>query len=127
MTFLLDTSIVIDVLRTRNNRRVLLIELTRQGHLLSTSAVSIAEVHAGMRPNERQTTESFLAQLHCHPITATIASRAGDLKNSFARQGITAGLPDMLVAATAMEHNLTLITDNRKHFLIPGLTLHPLA
>jgi predicted nucleic acid-binding protein len=32
----------------------------------------------------------------------------------------------MLIAATALEHGLTLITHNRKHFPMPELSFHPL-
>ena len=35
-------------------------------------------------------------------------------------------LADMMVAATALEHGLSLMTDNRKDFPLPELTLYPL-
>ena len=52
--------------------------------------------------------------------------RAGRLRFDYARQGITLSLGDMLIAATALEHGLTLITQNQKHFPLPDLALHPL-
>ena len=33
----------------------------------------------------------------------------------------------MIVAATALEHGLTLMTDNRKDFSFPELKIYPLA
>lgn len=126
MTYLLDTTVLIDTLRARNNRRALLAELVRQGHTLSTTAMNIAEVHAGMRPSERDQTEAFLDQLRCLPITAQIGRLAGDLKSSYARKGETLQLPDMIIAATALENGLTLITDNRKDFPIAELNLYNL-
>ena len=34
----------------------------------------------------------------------------------------------MMIAATALVHNLTLITLNRAHFaVVPGLSLYPLS
>ena len=33
---------------------------------------------------------------------------------------------DMLIAATALEHSLTLVTENRKDFPMPELSLYPL-
>jgi len=127
MTVLLDTTILIDVLRARQNRRDLLTRLVEQGHTLTIAAINLAEVYAGMRPEEETKTNSFLSSLDCYPITAAIARRAGLLTSLHARKGRTLTLADMIVAATAIEHNLTLMTDNRKDFPIPDLHFHPLA
>jgi len=56
-----------------------------------------------------------------------IARRAGYLKIALAKQGITVLLPDAIIAATAIENRLTLVTDNVKHFPIPDLKLYSLA
>ena len=88
--------------------------------------MNLAEVHAGMRPNEKEETEVFLSNLHCIPITADIGRLAGSLKNRFAREGKTLELPDMIVAAAALEHGLTLMMDNRRDFPIPDLKLYDL-
>lgn len=53
-------------------------------------------------------------------MNGVIARRAGSLKSAYARKGQTLDLPDMIVAATALEHGLTLMTDNRKDFPIPS-------
>ena len=126
MTFLLDTSVLIDVLLARNDRRALLANLIGQGHILSTTAINVAEVYAGMRPPEKPATESVIKHLQSFPIPATIGQRAGELKSAFAREGRTLDLLDMLVAAAALEHSLTLMTDNRKDFPVPGLALYPM-
>jgi predicted nucleic acid-binding protein len=126
VTLLLDTTILIDVLRARNNRRVLLAELVEAGHTLTTAAINIGEVYSGMKPSETDATEGLLSSLVCYPITATIGRRAGSLKNKWAQKGQTLTLADMIVAAVALEHQLTLMTDNRKDFPIPGLTFFPL-
>ncbi|WP_213805451.1 type II toxin-antitoxin system VapC family toxin [Granulicella sp. dw_53] len=126
MILLLDTNVLIDALRARQNRRPLLTELISGGHTLATATINIAEVYAGMRPAEETKTEAFLSSLDCYPITAKIARRAGSLKNAWARKGQTLSLADMIVAATALEHELTLMTDNRKDFPLPDLKFHPL-
>ncbi len=49
------------------------------------------------------------------PITENISQKAIDLLESFAlNHGLQMG--DALIAATALEHNLTLLTGNVKHF-----------
>ena len=126
VTLLLDTTVLIDVLRARNNRRLLLAELVEAGHTLTTAAINIGEVYSGMKSSETDATEDLLSSLVCYPITATIGRRAGSLKSKWARKGRTLTLADMIVAAVALEHQLTLMTDNRKDFPIPGLNFFPL-
>jgi predicted nucleic acid-binding protein len=127
VTYLLDTTVLIDALRARNNRRSILAGIVESGHTLATSAINVGEVYAGMRSGEEAKTEAFLSNLECFPVTATIAQRGGSMKSEWARKGHTFSLADMLVAATALENNIALMTDNRKDFrMISGLTMYPL-
>jgi predicted nucleic acid-binding protein len=116
MRLLLDTSVLIDALRQRHRRRELLAELVRAGHTLATSALNIAEVYAGMRPEETEKTEGLLSALECYDLTGTSARRAGSFVQQWARKGRTLTLADMIVAAIALEFGCTLMTDNRKDF-----------
>jgi len=124
MRLLLDTSVLIDVLRSRRGRRSWLADLVRAGHKLETSALNIAEVYAGMRPEEEAQTAAFLGALLTHPITISAAEKAGRLRNQWARKGRTLTLADMMVAAIALEQECELVTDNRKDFPLPELRLY---
>jgi tRNA(fMet)-specific endonuclease VapC len=126
VNLLLDTTVLIDVLRDRRGRRKLLASEVSQGHSLGTTAINIAEVHAGMRPREEAATEVFLSSLECHPITAAIARTAGRLKRDWSRRGRTIDLDDLLIAASALEHGLTLMTDNVGDFPMTELSLYSL-
>jgi predicted nucleic acid-binding protein len=123
MRLLLDTSVLIDVLRARRNRRSWLAELVRAGHSLETSALNIAEVYAGMRPEEERATREFLSALRTHPITPGAAEKAGRLKNQWSRRGRTLTLADTIIAATAIEQGCELVTDNQKDFPMHELKL----
>lgn len=127
MTFLLDTSVLIDTLRSRQGRRELLAGLVGDGHSLATTAINIAEVYSGIRPGEEQRTTLFLGSLECYAIDATAGEHAGRLRNLWARKGRIIALPDIIVAAVAIEHGCTLMTDNRKDFPMPELKLYPLS
>lgn len=116
MRLLLDTSVLIDTLRHRHRRRELLAELVQAGHTLATTALNIAEVYAGMRPEEAQRTEALLSLLDCYNLTGTSGRRAGALKRQWAGKGRTLALADVIVAAIALERGCTLMTDNRKDF-----------
>jgi predicted nucleic acid-binding protein len=116
MRLLLDTSVLIDVLRLRHRRRELLAELVQAGHTLATTALNVAEVYAGMRPDEAKRTEALLGALDCYDLTGSSGRCAGALKQQWSRKGRTLALADMIVAAIALEHGFTLMTDNRKDF-----------
>lgn len=116
MILLLDTTVLIDALRLRNGRREFLAQMVRSGNGLATTAINVGEVYAGMRAGEGAKTEMFVSGLDCYDITAAVARRAGDLRSDWSRQGRTLSLADVMIAAVALEHSLTLVTDNRKDF-----------
>ena len=124
MTYLLDTTVLVYMLRGRQDVSRELDRLVTQGHLLATTAINVGEVYAGMMAHEKVRTEQLFRSLDCYEISAAIGKRAGALKNEQARRGKTLSLADMIVAATALEHDLVLITDNRKDFPIPELRFH---
>lgn len=126
MKLLLDTSILIDVLRLRNQRSAWLAGLVRDGHALSTTTLNIAEVYAGMRPAEETKTEALLSGLEVYELSGSSARLAGKLKNVWGRKGHTLNLADTIVAAIAIERGCALLTDNRKDFPMPEVQLYPL-
>jgi predicted nucleic acid-binding protein len=126
MRILLDTSVLIDVLRMRHGRRELLAELTRGSNILATSVLNVAELYAGMRPEEETQTEKFLDALDCYELTTAAARLAGTLKNKYAKKGRTLTLADTIVAAIAIERGCILMTDNRKDFPMPELDCYDL-
>jgi predicted nucleic acid-binding protein len=126
MQLLLDSSVLIDALRLRRRRRQWLAELVRQGHTVTTSALNLAEVYAGMRSGEEARTKAFLDAMECHEITASVAETAGKLKRQWAQKGRTLTLADTMVAAVAIEQGCPLATDNHKDFPMLGLQLYKL-
>jgi len=124
--YLLDTSVIIDVLNGKRNRDVLLKGLLSQGDLLACCPVNISEIYAGIWLKEEAATEAFLQSLDYYEITWNVAKRAGSLKRHYSKKGQTLSLPDTTIAAVALEYGLTLITDNLKHYPVPQLKLYPL-
>ena len=125
-TFLLDTSVIIDAINDRKNRRELLRGLLQSGNALACCSVNVAEVYAGVRPKEEASTAAFLRALDYYPISFATSQLAGELKRDFGKKGTTLSLTDTLIAAVALNHRLSLITDNTKDFPVPGLSLYPL-
>jgi hypothetical protein len=126
MQLLLDSSVLIDALRMRKGRREWLAKLVRDGIVLSTSALNVAEVYSGMRPEEEARTKEFLTALECREITASVAESAAKIKKQWAQKGRSLTLADTMVAAVAIEQGCPLATDNRKDFPMPRLQLYEL-
>ncbi|HXW33758.1 MAG TPA: type II toxin-antitoxin system VapC family toxin [Acidimicrobiales bacterium] len=108
-TTLLDTDVLIDHLQ--GHRALELDELT-------VSVITQAELFAGNQ-REEPAIEALLTRLTTVDVDATIARVAGRIRRS-----TRLGLADALIAATAVEHQLPLMTRNRRHFeRVPGLQL----
>lgn len=126
MRLMLDTTVLIDALRSRKDRRQLLADLVRAGHTLNISALNVAEIYTGVRVGEEAATESFLGAFGCFDINAKTGRMAGELRNKWARKGRTLALADTIIAAAAIENQCVLMTDNQKDFPMPELNLYPL-
>jgi predicted nucleic acid-binding protein len=124
--FLPDTNVLIDALNGRRDRKKVLHGLVAQGHSLACCAITIAELYAGLHPNEVAHAEEFVSVMLWTDISFNVARKAGELKYEWARKGKTLGAADIMIAATAIHYKLTLITDNRKDFPMPELQIHPI-
>lgn len=124
--YLLDTSVIIDALNNKRRHGELLTGLAEQGHLLACCSINVTEVYAGMREEEQASTAELLDSLEFYPVTFPIARLAGFLKRDYGRKGITLAIGDVTVAAVALYHHLTLITDNAKHYPMKEVSLYPL-
>ncbi len=125
-TLLLDTSVIIDTINGKRNRDQLLKNLVLQGNLLACCSINITEVYAGMRPHEESRTADLLHSLQYYAVSWPIARLAGLLKRDHVRKGISLATTDVTIAAVAIHHQLTLITDNLKHHPMKELNIYPL-
>jgi predicted nucleic acid-binding protein len=125
-TYLLDTSVIIDAINDKKARRQFLRDLLQAGNSLACCPINVAEIYAGMRPKEEANTAAFLHTLDYYPISFATSQLAGELKRDYGKKGTTLSLTDTLIAAIALQHQLSLITDNTKDFPMPGLSLYPL-
>jgi len=125
-TFLLDTSVIIDAINDKKGRREFLLDLVNAGNILACCPINVTEVYAGMRPPEEAHTKTFLQSLMYYPITWPVARFAGLLKRDYRKKGITLATTDVTIAAVALHHHLSLITDNLKHYPMKELSLYPL-
>jgi len=124
--YILDTGIVIRHLRGQGEFVRLLRALGKQGRL-GIASVTRLEIHAGMYPDEAYKTQKLLNRFVTYELNRNIADRAGDYIREYQAQGVAISVPDAIIAATALTHQLTLLTLNAKDFPIRGLSLYPLG
>jgi predicted nucleic acid-binding protein len=121
-TFLLDSDVAIEHLRGRSWTRDLFTAIARVGGSVCYSPVTQAEIYHGLRPNEEEPTARLFANLECMLIDDAIGRRAGDYLRHY-RPSHDLALGDALIAATARERDLVLLTLNRRHYPMPDLRL----
>lgn len=119
LSFLIDTDWVIDHLHGVAYATKRLRELHPRG--LGLSVVSAAELWEGAYfsrdpKRSQEALEEFLSGMEILGIDGEICKRFGQLRGSLRKGGQRIGDFDLLIAATALRHNLTLFTNNRKHF-----------
>jgi predicted nucleic acid-binding protein len=114
--YLLDTTAIIDYLRDKSGVPDLLEKLCLEGSLLCCCPINIVEVYAGMRDKEKSPTDAFLNSLKCYEMTLATGRIAGELKRKYSKKGMTLSTAEVLIAATAMQNRLTLVTNNARHF-----------
>lgn len=100
---LVDSDILVDHLRGR-------IRFVSGRDEVHVSTITRAELLAG-RPTDEARVRVLLAAMIEIPVDAAIAERAGRI-----RRASQARSPDALLAATALEHGLTLVTRNAPDF-----------
>ncbi|MFZ0486762.1 MAG: type II toxin-antitoxin system VapC family toxin [Arenicellales bacterium] len=118
MNALIDTDVLIDHLRGVAVARDFLLHLLESGGPPAISAITVAEIEAGIRESERETVEVLLDRLPALGLDPEIARMGGRFRREYgASHGVL--LPDALIAATAVKHGRTLYTLNRKHYPMP--------
>ena len=127
LMFLLDTDIIISSLKGRTDVMAHLEKHARSP--MAMSVISLMELYFGAHRSRQA--ESNLARVrtleHSFRIVAAdgaIAATFGNLKARMAAAGTMLDDFDLIIASTALAYNLTLVSNNERHFgRIEGLKL----
>jgi predicted nucleic acid-binding protein len=124
MSKLLDTTVLVDVIRKKEAALDYIDSARKAEGLLHLSIVTKMELIIGCRDKiEVQKTEKLLADYDILDITPLISRKAYELIVRFSKSHGMA-IPDAIIAATTMVKNAVLVTSNIRHFsMIEGLQL----
>ena len=122
MPILLDSSVLIDVLRGRPAvDRLRALRLA--GEVPYVCAINAEEVHRGLRTEEIGPATALLAACRPAPLGVVEGQLAGMWRREYAARGVTLDRADCLIAAAAVSVGATLATGNPKDFPMEGLTV----
>ena len=121
-SLLIDSDILIDHLRKEKNALDFLDRALEKGHFLFLSVVSRAEIYAGMRKGEDKAICSLFEIVKPVNVDATIADKAGEFLRKFSKS-YALNIGDAIIAATASEMELSLVTRNLKHYPMKDISV----
>ena len=129
MMQLADTNIVSELMRKRPDPGVLawreMVD-AMYGHI-TMSAVTVDDIMYGLARKQdaglQAWFDGFMSRNQVLTVTQTIACRAGEMRAMFSLRGVVRSQADMLIAATAQVHALTLVTRNVRDFDGCGIAL----
>ena len=113
MTTVVDTSVIIDILR---GLEAALHYVEGLEEVPACSEITRVEVTRGLRSAERAGAERLFQQLRWVPLDEPIARRAGEFGRSWRKSNPGISSPDLVVAATAEQLGADLATGNVRHF-----------
>jgi tRNA(fMet)-specific endonuclease VapC len=130
MPYLIDSDWIIDHLAGVPQAVQLLERLAPEG--IAVSIITYMEAYQGTEraPNSAEAKSrlgAFSGSVPLLPLSPRVAERCAVLRESLRRQGRRVGSRalDLIIAATALEHDLTLVTRNVEDYKdIPDLKLY---
>lgn len=122
--YLIDSDILIDFLNNRTEAIKLLIRLEESE--MAISAITFAEILEGLVGDRKKypSVKKGLGKLSVLVVDTDIAEKFASVRARLRKAGQLIDNMDIFIAATAMFHNLVLVTNNMKHFeRIKGLKI----
>ncbi len=115
MRIVLDSDVIIECLRNNPDFVGRLKSLHLEGHALSYTPISVAEIHAGLRKGELESVEAFFQAIQFIPMDRSIGIKAGEYLQKYSKSHFVE-LAAAFVAASAFVHKAHLFTRNKKHY-----------
>ena len=132
--FLLDTNVISELLKPKLEPKVATWIDATDEELLFLSVLTLGEIRKGVvllpRSARRTSLEAWLSKDlplrfsgRILDIDQEVAHRLGQISGLASAKGVNVPVIDGLLAATAIQHNLTLVTRNTRDVAATGVTL----
>lgn len=127
MIYLLDTNVCIGILNGRNHQVRQRLAATSPSTVVLCSIVQAELYRGAYRSSQREANltllNHFFSQFQSIPFDTHAAEMYGRIRANLEAQGALIGPYDLLIAAIALAHHLTLVTHNVREFgRVSGLT-----
>lgn len=121
---LIDTSIIIEYLRKQNKQKSILYNIVNS-YDLYLSTVAEFELYTGAtNAQKRRDLQEVMVWCTVLPLTSAVAQAAATIYQQLRAKNQLIEIRDILIAATAIAHDLPIMTLNSGHFMrIDGLQL----
>ncbi|MEO6850846.1 MAG: type II toxin-antitoxin system VapC family toxin [Mucilaginibacter sp.] len=113
---LLDTSILIEYYRKKDKSKSTLFRLANTYSKFAVSAITHFEIYTGANHEQLIFWNDFFRGIVILPFDSEISIQAADINKELKKISKQIDTPDLFIAATAMKHNLSCATLNKKHF-----------
>jgi tRNA(fMet)-specific endonuclease VapC len=117
---LLDTSILIEYYRKKDKSKSVLFGLLQAPTIFAVSAVIHFEIYTGSNTEQSDFWNEFFQKITVLPFNAEISTEAANIDAALKKKRKQIAIPDLFIAATAIHHNIPLVTLNKN--ILKGLT-----
>ena len=120
--YLIDSDVLIDYLKGKD---LILKNLDGfEGSIWSTSIICVAEILEGVSKRNEEIVRKMLRDMKIYEIDWIIAETFARIRKRLREKGSLIDNMDLLIASTCLANDLTLVTNNKKHFSrIKGLKI----
>lgn len=126
MRYLLDTCVISDFIKGEVGSQT---QLKKTPPIdIAVSVITVMELRYGLQLNSQRAQKiepiitSFLNSVTLLPFGISEAEKAAEIRAILKSQGQPIGAYDVLIAATAVQHHLVMVTANQGEFdRVPGL------
>lgn len=120
--YLIDSDILIDFLKAEKETVKILSKL--KPHERGTCVICVGEVLEGLTEKQKGLFQKLVGLINIYNVDLKVVSEFSKIRKELRKQGNLIDNFDILIAATCLINDLTLITNNLKHFKrIKGLKI----
>lgn len=112
--YLIDSDVLIDFLKNRKEA-VCLLGKTKVGEI-GTSVICIGEIMEGLAKDKLESFKKMINLFNIYDVDFKTVAKFAEIRKILRKEGNLIDNFDILIAATCLANDLTLITNNLSHF-----------